>query len=1836
MSTQKRFEIGVDYEGVSERHLQVNEEIVFSNDEVSRIFMPECGSFYVESLEVRDNSTGELLGLGKDFDVFVLDSKATKESGKQACGLIIVTNLNVRGVLINYRFVGGIHSSGFYILEQLLKMYPNGVSSVISFDEILQKPLEFDPAYHTQHVSEFFKTDLLLVWLEKLRQGVNHRQHQSLESMYQQAQASIDALYGKFSDNHSRITTAIANTLNSISVQSDEYILTDSPENPAIKRGYGNWTLITNTILRGGPAGDFLVGSGALIAMGSDQLIRNCYIWYNKKDSTVNEATVKVTSAVDVFEEGDTATFLVETTNIPNGRTLEWFLEGVDDKDIWNNSAGVGAVTIVNGQASINFTVAKDRKTEGNEAFVLRFRDFPNAFKNFMVLDTSVDRRITSVAFLDTSNASVEIVSEDAKFKLRISSTGLVGQTVYLHWSPDAQYLSVPPVASLVITNNVQDIALETIGNLQVNETRVLSVHVLEKADEIIDDTTPTDTVYILDTSQDFLANIVFRDSNGMIISNIDEDKAFNINVRTNGGVGQELKFSYRSNRPLTDFEGLLDTATVDVNKIATIVARNNANYVTATETEFLEVTVTNSAGNKVLATATLLFNDTTKNPNFSVSLSKTNDGSTQVTTVNEGESFYLVFKVPGWPGATTPPVLDINLDFLGSPSLASRVKTPSRLTGIRFSGDNGLSDVEWIGGNTLAIKFTAIADKAIHGNASVDLKWKLTSNISYNSVSRLTIIDTSKPQLSLSWSSSSTEVKTITSVDEMVNGNNNLCYLWINVDGDASTFNNLQLVLDNTSVANINDLVQVYPQNISIASGLNTHVVRVDINSDFIVEGNELLKVNLIADGFLNPIATASLQIVDNSVGVPITFTRSPSTIFADGDYSEWEDITITANVQPLSFATELFLTKTNDVMVDGLEATSVQIPANQSSYTFTVSAKKIRHETGDYSVGLTLVRKYGSAVVSTSPTLTTNFKNDRTPPKGVSFIVYKDAAGVTTTANVEEGKSYWVRLIVDKPLDNMLVVIGNQVAGLDDVGTLAGNKRLNFPNNRKVILKTTETRNTVSTGLIEFSLPLDRQTNPDGLALKLVGKLDWSSNNSSLVVGDSYVDSLELDVSNPTSYIDRPLLNIVDTSKTSTAESFTSKVSGGATVTSFNEGDDIFFNFNLTDTTLGDVYELVLDSATNTVDLSRFSSHEFASKDITIATNDATQNLVFKAKFVENFITDGDKLGAVTLRNKTTGADVIGLTYTLVDTSKAISLPYKWLDASDVEVSSVNEGVSFKLEVTPVNLPQGYQLRLVNPTGRAISAFSVAEVNVLKYQTNGKVVFNFTIPENYAVDFANTFGVTVEVVGRPEKVTTSNLTIIDTSKAPVYAIKVTDANGNPISQTAPGQTYYVELRARGVAVGTSVEFRNEPIVIEQTAVNFLGNVFKTVTFAAVAGSDEVVANTDFTIASFNASPSVKMYEDYVVKAYVNSTVKASTPMRVNNTNTPTYAAYFTSDATGNDKITTANEGDIVYAVIEVDNLAVPVDTTWHVFGSTGGTADGGWTTFDVMSGDVTIDNGKTVVALQIPINYITTGNLNSSVGFLIPDSGEYVLTPNLNIIDTFQTPSFRGLVWSRNVEGTDPVTTLNPGEIIYLVILTKNILPGQQFALSYPVMQNLALANFDYGPHEGSIMTSITQYDASTGEGRMAITFRVSDSYGAVQNPPPPVIPTGPQYDSASTITGLYVNGVKKTTIDRDNVVIAKFDFGYMKPSDVLRWELFFAGNPLPTATFSVKNAAGGVANGSKSVRFDIYTFNGIAEFQANMPSGLGVTHQYGSAKFYLNDVLIHSIDLMFPGTL
>ena len=904
---------------------------------------------------------------------------------------------------------------------------------------------------------------------------------------------------------------------------------------------------------------------------------------------------------------------------------------------------------------------------------------------------------------------------------------------------------------------------------------------------------------------------------------------------------------------------------------------------------------------------------------------------------------------------------------------------------------------------------------------------------------------------------------------------------MWLEVDGDGSTFSNLKLELDSSTVANINDLIQTYPQSLSIVKGKNSHVIRVDILADFLSEGNERLALKVTADGFSSPLVVAALTINDNSVHIPITYTVSPSTIATSGRHSEWEDITVTINLQPLAFATTLVLGATNTDKVDGLVPGSYNIPANQSSFTLTISAKKIRHTNGSYQVSITATRKLGTKTVSNLATQNINFINDRLPAAIKSFTILK---GGSSASKLTEGESYILKVDINRPMDNMLIVFGNTVSTTTDSGIKAGTNRHTFTQNRKVALKNaTESRDTIS-ATVDLSLLVDRLTNPANLQMEFAVKLDWSTANSTLQVGSSYTESLVV-VNSSQLYMVKAL-PVEDASKTAV-------ITGVANPTAVDEGATINFNFSITNPTIGDIYELVLDAA-SAVKTNRFTTHQFSSRDIAI-TNNVSQNLQFTAQVLENFFTDSGNTGKVNLRNKTTGEEVASLNFTINDTSKSPALTSRWTDASGNTITSANEGTEFRLEVTTTNLPATFPIRLINPTGRALTEFDFNDINSNVIPVNGKAVFRFGLKENFKIDSANTFGVTAEVVGLPIAVNINvpPLTLNDTSKAPTYNINWLDLEGNNITQANEGSYVELEVVARGVPVGASLSVALTGTGI--TASDLVGGALtKTTTFQALGSTGNVFASVNWNIAN---DVLTEGSETMVATVKINGTQVGTANLTIIDTSLtiPVYSAYFTSDAAGNNRITQANEGDTVYAVLEAANVAADFTTSWSTYGNTGGSnGDGTWKPFENLSGNINVKNGKNVLALNIPANYITTGNMISSIGFWIgaPINAQ-VMTPSLTINDVYKTPSFRGVVWSRNVEGTDPVSTLNPGEEIYLVVLTQNILSGQQFELSFPLMDGLTAADFDYGVFAGTSMTSITHFDVATGQGRLAIAVRL-----------------------------------------------------------------------------------------------------------------------------------------------
>lgn len=1645
MSIEPRFEVGVDYDGVSPRHHQLNEVRTFSNDKTDRIFFPECGAFYTEKLFIKDINTGRELIRGTDYDCMIIDSKATNNSGMEVCGVINVTNPEISGVALDYQFVGGLHMTGYYLLEQLMKMYPNGASAIVSYDDLINVPDEFDPAYHTQHVHEFFGTESLLVWIERIRQGIIQRQESNLNSLYDNAQSAIDDLYATLQENVDRLKQEIQDTLDKLKIQTDEYIITDSSANPATTRGYGVWQLITDSVLYGVTGTTFLVGSGGSIAIGGEQIIRNCYIWKNIEGTTLTETNIVVTSDKDAVNEGEPITFTIAAANVPNGTRYTWAISDAEAKDF--TSALTGVVTINNGTASVTVTTKKDYITDGDKNHIFYIVEYARARKPFVVLDTSLTSKISRMRFVDSNNTEISSVSEDQTFKLAIDTTGMQGLTTYLKWTLSAgltadDFSNTLPT-SVVITGTTTYVSITTVGNLKEDVNRYLKVLATEVQNEAEHSMSKTAIVEIIDTSKSFEGTLSFLDAQNSLITSLDEDKEFKIRLKTNGGVGRTVNFTYQSNKDMYEFSGLVDSAIVATGNIITINVHHLADYVTRVEPEFLVVKAFD--GTHQIAEGTLMFNDTSKTPNFKVLFSKTNDGSEPISTVNEGEEFYIIFQVPGWNGGATPPILDIQYTLTGSPNLTSRITNPSKTSGLSFDGNNNIAGIQWINQNTLSIKNTAIADKAIYGDAVYSFKWKTIRSSRYSDPVELVILDTSKPKLTATWSSSNSTLTPVTTVDEMTTlGVRKLVYLWIEIDGDVSTYRNLKLSIGDSSVANQSDLVTVFPNNLTIDAGVNKHIVTVEINNDFLTEGNEKLQLIATADNVGGNIFVSEITIVDNSVHSLINLTTSTSatnvTPPTNDLFSEWSPAYVIVTHESFSFDSVLELDITNSDKL-GPTPTIVTALANTTKTVITINPANERNTWGDHNHVLTVRRTFNGENLTASAVVNVNFINDKVDPSLTNVRITTDASGNISVTELNEGQTYYVHATINKPTIGLVGVIG--LIDTTDSGSYGGLQRLTFANNKKVLVRSTVDSNTSIDMSAAFSIPFDRKTNGLINKLRFAVKIDWSSSKTTGQVYDEDIAAID-----NTSQSTTVEYTLVDTSKTLLLTHIRFVDENGVGHDRFNEGDDFYIEATVNQGTIGDVYNIIHDVDLSSVTLDRFSYHEFSSKDIPITTN-GIQVLRWKASILANMFTDGGAVGYVKLYNKTSGEYfTYNNSYKITDISKTPEHIATWLaESGTTTISSVNEGATFRLQIKTLNLPVGSQVKITRVSGRPLTDFSSHEIDVTKTLaksgSNLNAEFTFTLGNNAKTDTVNNLVVRYEVVGYPNINSIVTINIVDTSQTRSFDTVEWRANsvtGAIITSVDEGAIAVLVVKAAGGTQPLEVKVDNDggrAIALmdshEYNVSKIRTSDAQTLTWTFVPKAD-AITNSDMDL-----NLKVKLY-------YVDDpTISKTLTLPINDTSKSIgYTARFTSDSTGDTTITSANEGTSMYLVFDTENVATGVSYSWNLDGTL---SDNGRDFFSVTSGTFTTNSsGRAIVEIDILNDELT--NSSKTITAIVKEGTTIrSTTTTLTVNDTSKTISYSAVMTSDST-GNTTITSADEGSVIYLALTTTNIAIGQTFS--------------------------------------------------------------------------------------------------------------------------------------------------------------------------------------------
>lgn len=150
-----------DPTGNSPTNLVANVEITLPRVN-NRAFAPDAGPFYQESFELWHIATGDKLVLNTDYQLLVLNERATQTTRKPVVSLVYVTNpAYSEGFRYTLQVVGGEYTSNGAAIQQMIDSLELDGRS-IAWDDILDKPVLFPPAPHLHDVADWYGMEAIV------------------------------------------------------------------------------------------------------------------------------------------------------------------------------------------------------------------------------------------------------------------------------------------------------------------------------------------------------------------------------------------------------------------------------------------------------------------------------------------------------------------------------------------------------------------------------------------------------------------------------------------------------------------------------------------------------------------------------------------------------------------------------------------------------------------------------------------------------------------------------------------------------------------------------------------------------------------------------------------------------------------------------------------------------------------------------------------------------------------------------------------------------------------------------------------------------------------------------------------------------------------------------------------------------------------------------------------------------------------------------------------------------------------------------------------------------------------------------------------------------------------------------------------------------------------------------------------------------------------------------------------------------------------------------------------------------------------------------------------
>lgn len=1449
MSILPLSEIGVDYEGSDIRNYRFNEVHNFS-DTAKRIFMPEGGVYYTESLIVKETSTNKVLVKGLDYDVVGLDPAATANSGKEACGLIAFKNGNITSITIEYRAVGGSHASGFYVLEQMLKMYPQGVTASVYWDDIAGKPAEgFQPAHHAMNIYSFFGFEELAYMIERVRVGLVHYHRETLAMNFDKHVLNFQELHNLLASYQIQFSNSLDQIAAEVQIKDGEYIFTDSAAHPAAERGYGVWERVENTLVHANNGQAYIVGSGTLIGMGTTGRIYNCYVWKRTETAAVKDVRLVITVDRSPVTEGETVTFTIDS-DLPSG-TYATTVLNQDRSLVGFNPRNV--VTLTNGRGTFTYQTGINTTSTSQGNFLFMLDAFPNKPVPFVTLNSGPNAEIIGARWLDNDRVPTQTAGEGEIVWLSITSSVTTDIPIHLNWEGTTVAIEdVTALPSMIISAGRETIfKVRLLKNNKENGTLKLVVRAAASNQiDWLNPNVPVAELLVADTSLGFTGQIIFRDMTDRIITSINEGTDLKVILLADDADGRAVRYEYSTNRPLTNFTGLISSGSVTGNQASFIIGVGLDKKTNTDFDNYLTVSVYD--GSRFVASNTIIINDTSKNPAIEAYFARDASGNQRITSADEGTNFHLILKQVDYEVGGNPPNLEIR--WVGVSANADKTRFTGTVDG-NFALGTVIPNTNVPTEVMLSTRILVNADKATLGAIRFNMEYRWVGDPTWQ-VLPMTVNDTSRPIVDSWWAKTATSATPrLTTLEEMAGNLDANFHLWVDVDGRLSEFDRAFVKLGPKSTVNAADFVTQFPVALNMVG--NRAIVPITIKDDLITEGDEILSLvgysDAIPDLFEN-----TITVLDNSFSSPITLSFTVDTVYPTpptNPASEWDNIWLQIDAPGVSFASTFKIEiSDHEKLIVGRAVIDLAVPINQSKTLLNVSAMYGRNDWGEHAHTFRVTRYRGTESVSETATTTINFMNDRVEMAVSVIDVARTSAPSLLLTEVPENETFNVSVTVSNPRRNSIVTIG--VVNADDVAPLAGRSRLTMPDHSKVLRKYTAEQEGLSKITIPMTIPPDRLDNGGINKLRFTARVDWSSDASGMVVGGTYPTALDAPVGTTAAILTKEYPFIDASPKPNFVMS---RIVNGVASSSVDEGNTMTVSFAATKLTDGDGWRLRIDNANSTAGLDAFSSSEFETKTYGFAP---AGTMTFASTVINNFNSDGVRTVRFYLYNTATGESITDPSYlfTINDSSKTPSFSnIRWMSLASggTVMSSVNEGSSVFLTAVVLAGTGTLNVAIERVDGRPLTGFTKHEFNkvVSRASDNQILTWEFIPTADNLVTVAEALkiGVRLKIVEMPTITALANIPINDSSQPTELTVAFREAPDAPSVITAiselndgvngrraymemtysgiPGGNYRIQRISTDATVRPITEFKTSPYGVDIAVPAFTAGTIKVPT---------------------------------------------------------------------------------------------------------------------------------------------------------------------------------------------------------------------------------------------------------------------------------------------------------------------------------------------------------------------------------------------------------------------